>query len=85
MHVQTDHHILAVGGDKMTLFDPEAGKVLVSATRMGGSWTVHTEGLSDVSSPSRQAAIHAMTEHALTLLPGTGYSTLVPHGLAELP
>lgn len=85
MHVETDHQILAVGGDKMTLFDPAAGKVHVTASRSTDGWVIQAEGLHDITRGTREETIYAMTEHALALLPGTGYSTLVPTGLAELP
>lgn len=85
MHVQTDHHIVPVGGDQMTLFDPAAGQVIVTAERSNGTWVVKARGIKNAKADTRAEAITQMINHALTVLPGEGYSTLVPHGLAELP
>ena len=87
MDVQTDHRIVAFGDDRMMLFDAEAGAVLVDANRpdINGEWTVVAEGVPDVTVATRTEAITAMVEQALAALPGTGYSCIVPHGLAEMP
>lgn len=82
---RTDHQIVPFGDDLMQLFDSNNGTAIVTATRTDGTWTVHAEGIDDVTAPDRPAAITALTEQALAALPGTGYSTTVPHGLAEMP
>lgn len=83
--VRTDHQIVPFDTELMKLFNCEDSTVIVTATRTEGAWTVHADGADDVIAPDRPAAITAMTEQALAVLPGTGYSTTVPHGLAELP
>ena len=83
--VITDHMIVAFGSDIMQLFNSSDGLVIVTATRTAGTWTMHADGIADITAADRPAAITAMTEHALAALPGTGYSTTVPHGLPELP
>ena len=85
--VRTDHQIVPFDTELMKLFNGDDGTVIVTATRadgVGGTWTVSAEGVADVTAADRQAAITAMTEQALAALGGTGYSTTVPHGLAEL-
>ncbi|NOQ58409.1 hypothetical protein HGK73_10150 [Mycolicibacterium fortuitum] len=69
----------------MKLFDATTGEPIVTATREDGTWTVVADGIPDVTATDRGAAITAMTEHALAALPGTGYSTLVPRELSDLP
>lgn len=86
MDVQTDHRIVGFGADRMMLFDANEGVVIVDCNRLdGGPWTIHAEGIDDVTVETRPEAITAMVEQALAVLPGTGYSCTVPHGLAELP
>ena len=87
MDVQTDHRIVAFGGDRMMLFDAEAGVVIVDANRagLGEVWTIAADGIPDITAANRVDAIQAMVDQALAALPGTGYSCTVPHGLAELP
>ena len=85
MNVQTDHQIVAFGADRMMLFDASEGVVLVDCNRADGVWTAVAEGAADVTAENRPDAITAMVEQALAVLPGTGYSCTVPHGLAELP
>ncbi len=87
LDVRTDHQIVAFGADGMTLFQVSDGQPIVSAGRAAaaGPWTVHAEGVPDATCATRPEAIDQMIEHALAALPGTGYSTLVPHGLRELP
>ena len=85
--VRTDHQIVAFDSELMQLFDSATGAAIVTATRVGGvggTWTVSADGVDDVTAADRQAAITAMIEQALAALGGTGYSTTVPHGLAEL-
>lgn len=86
MNVQTNHQIMAFGADRMMTFDSSAGSIVVDANRNSeGTWTVHAEGVEDVTTGSRADAISAMIAQALAALPEGGYSTLVPHGLAEMP
>lgn len=84
-HVQTNHQIVGFGADHMKLFDATTGEPIVTATRTDGTWTITADGIDDVTATDRGAAITAMTEHALAILPGSGYSTLVPRELSELP
>lgn len=85
MHqVQTDHQIVSANPDLMLLIG-EDGSTLVSAQRSGGKWTIHADNIKDATASTRPDAIQALTDHALAASPGTGYSTLVPHGLPELP
>ncbi|KIU18330.1 hypothetical protein [Mycolicibacterium llatzerense] len=83
--VRTDHKIVAFDSELMRLFNCADGTVIVTATRADGSWTVHADGVDDVTAADRPTAITAMTEQALAALPGAGYSTTVPYGLADLP
>jgi len=84
----------------MMLFDNDAGTVVVDCNRNAdGAWVSTAPGVADVTTPPdepnsngvggvttyRQGAITAMIEQALLASPGTGYSTLVPHGLPETP
>lgn len=94
MQVQTDHQIVSFGADLMTLFDNAAGTGLVVAQRPDAStpWTVHADGVADVQvsnaadgTPPRAPVIQAMVNQALAVSKGTGYSTLVPNGIAEMP
>ena len=89
MEVMTDHQILAFGADLMHLLDRSTGNTLVTATRdPGGLWTIHADGTDDVTAVNRGEAITDLTEQARKILPGypsNGFSTLVPHGLTELP
>lgn len=87
--IQTDHQIVAFGPDLMRLFTSATGDIVVEATRSGSVWTIHAEGVSDVTAPDRAAALAEMPQHAFASLGpsgpgGRGYSTLIPHGLAEL-
>lgn len=94
MDVQTDHQIVSFGADRMMLFDAVSGTVVVDSNRNpDGSWTATASGVPDVTMPAdiqpgptfRQGAITAMINQALAASPGDGYSTMVPHGLAEMP
>lgn len=87
--VQTDHQIVAFGADQMKLFDA-TGDPIVTATRADGIWTIHAEDVTDVTAEDRAGALEAMPQQAFALLGpsgpgGKGYSTLIPHGLADLP
>lgn len=86
-HVQTSHQIVGFGTEHMKLFDATTGEPIVTATRTDGTWTIAVDSSSipDVTTTDRPAAITAMTEQALAALPGTGYSTLVPRELSDLP
>lgn len=83
MRVKTDHQVVAFGADLMGLFDGE-GTLIVQAARVEGGWQVTAEGV-DVLVENRKSAITGLTEVALQVLPGSGYSTLVPRGLEDLP
>ena len=92
--VQTDHQILAFGEHLMQLFDTNTGQVVVTANRDSdtGIWTVQAAGVAEKTAPTvnesetpRSEVIQAMVDLALESLGGTGYSTLVPHGLPATP
>lgn len=87
MDVQTDHQIVGFGPDLMKLFNCADGTIIVTAERTDpeGAWTIKADGAPDATATDRSTAIGAMAEMALAVSPGTGYSTLVPHGLAEQP
>lgn len=87
-HIQSDHGIVAHGTDIMRLYDTE-GVVLVTAARGKNSWNVKSDKTNDTA-PDRASAIQMLTDHALELLgpssdQGHGYSTLIPHGLPDMP
>lgn len=91
MYVQTDHQIVGFG-DRMTLIDTETLDVIVLAERSDEAWTVKASGHEDVKVPATQSlqpprenVIQAMIDLALEISPNDGYSTLVPHGLPDLP
>jgi hypothetical protein len=91
MQVQTDHQIVGFG-DRMTLVDTGTLDVIVLAERTDGVWTVKADGHADVKVPATQSVqpprenvIQAMIDLALEVSPNDGYSTLVPHGLPDLP
>lgn len=96
--VGTDHRIVPGGSDLMQLQDANTLTPIVTAARdtQTGVWTVHVEvpesTVPDVTAPTvvgspqpRSEVIQAMVNQALAALPGTGYSTVVPHGLPETP
>lgn len=88
MDVQADHRIVAFGNDRMILFDAEDGNVIVECDREDDQhpWIVKPEnGDPAASTASRTEAIQEMVNLALSILPGTGYSCIVPHGLSEMP
>ena len=88
--VRTDHQIVPFGDDLMKLFDKE-GNTLAIAERPNADapWNIHTDddGVPDDSATTREAAIYKMTEFVVAAksIEGTGFSTLVPHGLTEQP
>lgn len=84
MRVKTDHQVVAFGANLMGLFDLE-GNLIVQAARTETGWLVTAAGAADTSVADRAAAIDALIETALAVLPGAGYSCLVPRGLADLP
>lgn len=85
MQVQTDHQIAAFGVDEMQLLDnTDSGKTLVTAIRADDVWTISAEGVDDVTAVDRATAITKMTEQALAILPGTGYSTFLPRDVELL-
>lgn len=88
--VQGTHQVVAFGNDLMRLFNSTTGETIVEATRSGGTWTVHAEGVPDVTAADRVTALNAMPQHAFDALGpsgpnGEGYSTIIPDGLAALP
>jgi hypothetical protein len=90
MHIQSTHHqVVAYGADRMVLADSATCDPIVIAERAMGPdgpiWVVGAADVSNVCVQTRPEAITTMAEMALAVLPGEGYTTLVPHGLAELP
>lgn len=100
-HAATDHVITHNPNDDHAMFlvDAPTQRVIVTARRADASaeWEIHADGVDPVTASGRQAAIYAMTEHALASLHGhgdgdcdtcaeplTGFSTTVSHGLADL-
>lgn len=83
MHVQTDHQIIPCGPGRMVLADCPTGLAVVLAVRGDDAWTLKAEGTPDRLASTRDEAIDAMIDMALEILPGDGYSTLVPHGLRD--
>ncbi|UCR74399.1 minor tail protein [Mycobacterium phage Ritam007] len=88
MQIKTDHQIVAFGNDQgedlMGLFDMH-DTMIVQASRTETGWKVTADGADPVDVESRGEAINAMIEMALEVLPGDGYSCLVPHGLQDQP
>lgn len=84
MRVKTDHQIVPFGDDVMGLFT-SAGELLVTATRGETGWEITAEGADTTTVESRTAAVTALVDTALAVLPGDGYSCLVPRGLTDLP
>lgn len=82
--VRTDHQIVG-SRHLMALLDCSTFEQIVTATRTSEGWEVHADGTADVVAADRAEAIDAMINHALTVLPGDGYSTMVPRGLREMP
>jgi hypothetical protein len=87
MDVKCDHQINVFDVNTMILADTNTTDRIAFATRtdIGQPWTVTASGVPDVTAPDRPSAIMALTEQALASLSGTGYSTLVPTGLADQP
>lgn len=86
LNVRTDHQVIPFDDNRMALFDNNTGTAIVTAERdQTQVWTVHADGVDDVTANNRQDAIQALIDQALASQPGTGFSTLVPHGLADLP
>ena len=82
--VQADHRVDIVSDDVMEVTDWHSGETLVTAVRTTGVWTIHAPGTAERITHSRPDAVTAMIDAALESLPGTGYSTLVPHQIAEM-
>ncbi|WJR31913.1 hypothetical protein P3F83_15180 [Mycobacteroides immunogenum] len=87
MDVQAGRQVVGFGPNLMQVFDSTDGMVMVTAERTNpeSPWTIKAAGAEDVTAPDRGSAITAMTDMDLAVSPGTGYSYLVPHGLAEQP
>lgn len=92
MDVQTDHQIVQFGANQMMLFDNDSSNIIVTAIRDEDGWLVKAENHDDVrpdgpveGEPPRRKVIEAMVAMALEVSPAEGYSTLVPHGLEDLP
>lgn len=83
MRVKTDHQVVAFGTELMGLFDTD-GTLVVQAARVESGWRVTATGVDEMVA-DRPSAITKLVDTALTLLPGLGYSCLVPRGLAEMP
>ena len=84
--VQTDHQIVPFGDDNMGLFNAADGTPVATAVRTDGTWTIHADGIDDVTTDNRGDAIDALKAHALALPDAkSGYSTTVPHGLRDQP
>ncbi|AER47583.1 minor tail protein [Mycobacterium phage DS6A] len=84
--VKTDHQVVPVGADLMQLVDCRTGALIATATRTGERWMVAADGgIAGGTVGARGEAITALVELALAALGGTGYSTLVPSGLSEVP
>lgn len=84
MHVKTDHQIVPFGDDLMGLFDRDGAK-LVTATRTETGWEITADGADPVTVESVGEAVTALIDTALSILPGDGYSCLVPHTLTPQP
>ncbi|AAN12686.1 hypothetical protein SEA_FLATHEAD_23 [Mycobacterium phage Flathead] len=84
MNIKTDHQIVAFGNDMMGLFDRD-GTLIVQAARVVGGWEVTAEGRPPATVLDRSSAITEMINTALAVLPGDGYSCLVPRGLRAQP
>ncbi|AID58845.1 hypothetical protein PBI_GAIA_25 [Mycobacterium phage Gaia] len=84
MRIKTDHQIVEFGNDLMGLFDSN-GTLITQGERTTTGWKVTAIGVSDVNVGNRSDAITAMINMALEVLPGEGYSCLVPRGLRAQP
>jgi len=84
VRIKTDHQIVVFGNDLMGLFDTD-GVLITQGSRTATGWKVTAEGAADVDTETRSDAITAMINMALEVLPGDGYSCLVPHGLRDQP
>jgi hypothetical protein len=90
-NVETNHQIIALGADRMELRDNASGGVIATAIRADSEspWQVdvNMDGAEDFGPvPSRAEAINHMIFDRPDVDPSKpGYSTLVPHGLPELP
>lgn len=82
--VVTDHEVEAVGQNRMRILDGD-GTPVVIARRTSTAWVIVAAGVSNVTAQTRRGAIGDMMTQALASLGGTGFSTLVPYGIADLP
>lgn len=87
--VKTDHQIVAHGDDLMHLYSSD-GELIATATRADEGWDVTTASTDVESADNRIAAIALLQDHAFAHLgpssdEGHGYSTLISHGLTDLP
>lgn len=82
---QTDHRVEADGDRLLVLTDCATGQPIATAVLFEGMWKVRARGGPPMPAATRAEAITALTEAALRTLGGSGYSTLVPRGLAETP
>lgn len=88
--VLTDHQIVAFSTDQMALFDAATGDRIAVAIRTAGTWTITADGIANTTATTRADAITALTSQTLKKLGpsgpgGQGYSTTIPHGLADQP
>lgn len=84
-NVTTDHQVVPFSDDQMALFDAKSGNRIAVAVRASGSWTISADGIDDKTASDRSGAISALLDAALESLGGTGYSTMIPHGLTDQP
>jgi hypothetical protein len=87
---QTDHQIIALGDNRMELRDNTTGDTIASAVRdaEGQNWRVdiNMDNAQDFETLDRAQAINHMIFDRPDVDPSQpGYSTMVPHGLPELP
>lgn len=86
---KTDHQLIC-GQDVMATIDCNTMAQIVVATRSEGIWTIHADGIDDVTATNRPDAIDAMREHALAKLGpsganGEGYTRTIPPGARDMP
>lgn len=83
VNVTTKGQIVGLNADLMMLLSNTDGSALVTATRADGVWTIHAEGIDDVSAAMRAEAITAMNEHAQASTGAAFYTAQVQPGLAQ--
>lgn len=76
------HHQIIPFGDRMLLTDYGTNRIIVEARRSGADeWTLSSSGAQNVTvetGGTRRAAVDAMIDMALAVLPEDGYATWVP-------